>query len=264
MRASLLLLAALLATGANAQQTTQQPDECPRDSCCDYTQTPVDCNCQPLSSTSCRVIGELIPIDGQQTQCSEFRGLPVDIAGSWCVLPGETIETANDPGDDECGPNTPTTIPCTIGGTTPWNPTLAVITCVDSVFANGAQVTTCVVSGKFGNAPILECVAITLFPTNGNLPVQYVQCRGGIKLLEPEQCGANGLQSMNVPQTCTGGPLVPMDDEGLCVGNPAPTPDFDFFCPNNNCIDQFCRGEILKISEFCFDSKIFIYFEVNR
>ena len=153
---------------------------------------------------------------------------------------------------------------CTIGGTTPWNPTLAVVTCMDSVFANGAQVSICVVEGKFGNAPILECVAITLFPTNGNLPVQYVQCRGGIKLLEPEQCGANGLQTMNVDQICTGGPLVPMDDEGLCVGNPAPTPDFDFFCPNNNCIDQFCRGEILKISEFCCKVPIIKYLLFNK
>ena len=251
MRASLLLLAALLATGANAQQTTQQPEECPADSCCDYTQTPfVPCACDPIVSTSCRVIGTLVPIDGQQTQCSELGGRPVDIAGSWCVLPGETIEPAND-GDDECSPTTPT-FPCTFGGATPLNSPTVNIECATLVFQNNpSSITTCVVSGKFGNAPILECVAITLFPTNGNLPVQYVQCRGGIKLLEPEQCGANGLQSMNVDQTCTGGPLVPMDDEGLCVGNPAPTPDFDFFCPNNNCIDQFCRGEILKISEFC-------------
>ena len=210
-----------------------------------------NCNCRPLVDNGCEVEGTFIPLPAQTPTCSELNVQPPDVSGVICLLDGEEVGPAEDPGDNECSPLTPTTIPCTIGGTTLWNPTLAVVTCVDSVFANGAQVTTCVVSGKFGNAPILECVAITLFPTNGNLPVQYVQCRGGIKLLEPEQCGANGLQSMNVDQTCTGGPLVPMDDEGLCVGNPAPTPDFDFFCPNNNCIDQFCRGEILKISEFC-------------
>ena len=253
MRASLLLLAALLATGGNAQPQPTEP--CLPASCCDYTQTPfVPCACDPIVSTSCRVIGTLVPIDGQQTQCSELGG--VDIAGSWCVLPGETIEPAND-GDDECSPNTPTTFPCTIGGTVAWSPTVN-IECATLVFQNNpSSLTVCVVSGKFGNAPILECTAITLFPTVGNLPLQYVQCRGGLKPLEPEQCDANDLQSMNVDDTCTGGPLVPMDDEGLCVGNPAPTPDFDFFCPNNNCIDQFCRGEILKISEYCSDSKIF-------
>ena len=225
--------------------------------CCDYRKSGSNCGCHPFTHQpgACQVEGSLIPLPGQPPMCSELNELPPSVSGGNCLLGGEEIGPADDP--PECSPSTPTTIPCTIGGTVPWNPPVTVF-CTQLVFENNPDsLVTCVVSGKFGNAPILECTAITLFPTVGNLPLQYVQCRGGIKPLEPEQCDANDLQSMNVDDTCTGGPLVPMDDEGLCVGNPAPTPDFDFFCPNNNCIDQFCRGEILKISEYCSDSKIF-------
>ena len=254
MRTSLLLLAALLATGGNAQQQSScdpLPDDecCNNRMCCDFRKSGSNCGCDPFRQDACQVEGSLIPIRGQIPKCSELNELPPAVSGGVCLLDGEVIGTAD---DDECNPSTPSGTPCGIF----WVPINTQITCVDAVFQNVAQATICVVSARFGNAPIVQCTAITLFPTVGNLPIQYVQCRGGIKPLEPEQCDANDLQSMNVDDTCTGGPLVPMDDEGLCVGNPAPTPDFDFFCPNNNCIDQFCRGEILKISEYCSEVAI--------